>query len=69
MPERCQACTRFKPTKYGGNHTVRCEKEPGHDGGHEWKKDGRTVTWYGAVNELPSDTRWLYGLRPGWLNE
>lgn len=69
MGDRCQAKTRFKPLKYGENHTIQCEKEPGHDGAHCWRRDTREVSWYGPVKELQDNTRWRHGLAPGWLNE
>lgn len=32
-------------------HTFPCLKAAGHDGAHEWKKDGETHLWYGPAHD------------------
>ena len=32
-------------------HTFPCLKATGHDGAHEWKKDGVTHLWYGPAQD------------------
>lgn len=51
-----------------GTETHRCEKEAGHDGAHETRRNNRTVLWFGPARKAEFNTNWRYGLRPGWLN-
>lgn len=63
MSERCPGETRFKPLKYESNHTVRCQKDDGHDGMHEWHSEGvRTVYWAGDAKKVEDNTRYRFGL-------
>ena len=59
---RCIAETRFKPTRYSDNHTVRCQKDDGHDGMHAWKRDAREVSWCGEARKVEDNTRFRFGL-------
>lgn len=64
----CPAATRVK--RNGFNHTVRCQKELGHEGGHEAKADARTTIWYGeATAQLQTNERYRFGLNPHWMME
>lgn len=60
--ERCPGETRFKPTRYDSNHTVRCQKDAGHDGMHAWRKDSREVSWCGEARKVEDNTRFRFGL-------
>ena len=61
MSERCIAEARHKPTRFASKHTYRCQKETGHEGAHEFKEEGHTVTWYGEARKQEDDTRFRYG--------
>lgn len=62
MSERCPGETRFKPTHYSSNHTVRCQKDAGHDGLHSWKQETREVMWGGEAKKMEDNTRYRFGL-------
>jgi hypothetical protein len=66
--DKCPAEARTgNSMKPSGPHTHRCQKPAGHDGAHEWSNGaGRTVIWYGEARKQEDDTRYRYGLRPGW---
>lgn len=66
MGDTCPAQTRFRPAKYDSNHTVTCQKPAGHDGGHEWKRDARTVIWHGEAKKVEDNTRLRFGR---WLED
>lgn len=62
----CSSETRVKRNLH--NHTHRCQRIAGHEGGHEWKDgSGRTIIWYGEAKPLPTDMRYRFGLDPHWL--
>lgn len=65
--EPCPAATRVKRNNF--NHTIRCQKPAGHNGGHEAKADTRTTIWYGEAQKLPGNERYRFGLNPHWLME
>lgn len=65
MGDTCAARTRFRPIKHAETHTVRCQKDAGHDGMHEFKKDARTVYWSGDGEPL-DNTRFRFGR---WLEQ
>lgn len=68
MFDTCPAATRVK--RNGFNHTIRCQKELGHEGGHEAKADTRTTIWYGdATAQLQTNERYRFGLNPHWMME
>lgn len=67
-PAEARTGSGMKPS---GPHTHRCQKIAGHaargDPAHEWSNGaGRTVIWYGEARKQEDDTRYRYGLRPGW---
>lgn len=58
---RCAAHTRFKPTEYSDNHTVRCQLDADHEGAHTWRRDAREVSWYGPATGVEDTTRLRFG--------
>lgn len=58
----CTARTRIRLTTYGESHTLPCQKEAGHDGAHEHKRDldQRTIYWFGD-QAPPDNTRFRFG--------
>ena len=62
---RCTARARHKIVKHGEPHTFPCQREAGHDGAHEHKKDTRTGMWWGDA-PLPDNTKLRFGK---WLED
>ena len=65
---RCIAETKVKRGTMRIQHTLRCQKDAGHEGAHEVKDEARTVLWFGEARKLEDDTRFRFGFWPGWLN-
>lgn len=61
---RCIAEARAKQSRSGSAHTYRCQRMEGHEGAHEYKNEGRTVTWYGEARKQEDNTRFRFGLIP-----
>lgn len=62
---KCTAKARHRITQYGEPHTFPCQKDAGHDGAHEHKRDTRTVIWWGDAPP-PDNTRLRFGK---WLED
>lgn len=59
---RCIAEWCHKWTHYGERRRGQCQKDAGHDGGHEWTDGyGRTVIWFGEAQKAPDVTRLRFG--------
>lgn len=63
---RCIAETQILKMHHAGSHTVRCEKEPGHEGFHEYKKNARTTLWLGPAQKVEDNTKYRFGFKPNW---
>ena len=57
---KCEARARHKVVKYGEPHTFPCQLDAGHEGAHLYKRDERTVMWFGD-SQLPDNTRLRFG--------
>ena len=64
MTDRCIAEAGVKRGIHP--HTLRCQKDSGHDGAHIWKDESarRECIWFGEAKRLEDDTRWRYGFKP-----
>ena len=64
---RCEAETRVKRGAAWIQHTLRCQKDAGHetkpgDEAHTFKDGARTTVWFGVPQKVQDNTRFRFGL-------
>lgn len=65
VSDKCPAVARHKVTKFSDPHSFPCQKPQGHEGAHEYRRDTRTVIWFGDAK--PHDnTKLRFGK---WLED